>query len=160
MLNQIILIMKNLKSNNSGFILSFLLISVSIFSAGKQSETVANDRISLEVRQQPPEKWNYIEVDSTRAKWGDWDQPEWLRYFGLDMMDVTGNGYKDIIAGRYFYRNPGGDMTNKWDRVDLGMNVDGMLFVEMDNSNTGNIIATALPDVFWFSACDREGTSW
>ena len=51
--------------------------------------------------------WTYLQIDNSRAKWGDWDPPGWVRYFGLDMQDITGNGYKDIVSGRYFYRNPG-----------------------------------------------------
>lgn len=106
------------------------------------------------------DRWEYIQVDDQRAKWGDWALPEWLRYFGLDMADVTDDGFKDIVAGRYFYRNPGGDMTAQWNRVDLGMNVDGMLFVEVDGHGYGGIIATALPDVFWFKALDKQGDAW
>jgi hypothetical protein len=108
----------------------------------------------------PLDNWTYIQVDNTRAKWGDWDKPNWLRYFGLDMMDITGNGYKDIVAGRYFYRNPGGDMTSRWERIDLGMNVDGMVFVDVDGDGRGDIIATALPDVYWFKPLDKQGKSW
>ncbi|MEX1238220.1 MAG: VCBS repeat-containing protein, partial [Cyclobacteriaceae bacterium] len=106
------------------------------------------------------EHWRYIEVDSQRAKHGDWDEPKWLKYFGLDMMDVTGDKFKDIVAGRYFYRNPAGDMTGKWERMDLGMNVDGMLFIDADGDDFGDIIATSLPDVYWFEAQDGQGSSW
>ncbi|MFC1613856.1 FG-GAP repeat domain-containing protein, partial [Gemmatimonadota bacterium] len=106
------------------------------------------------------EKWTYIEVDSSRGKWGDWDQPEWMKYFGLDMADVTGDGFRDIVSGRYFYRNPGGDMSGKWERVDFGANIDGMLFVNVDGDRLGDIIATALPGVFWLEAEDRQGNSW
>jgi hypothetical protein len=108
----------------------------------------------------PLDRWHYIQADSQRSKWGDWDEPVWMKYFGLDMMDITGDGYKDIVAGRYFYRNPGGDMTNKWERIDLGMNVDGILFIDMDDNDYGDIIATALPDVYWFRAKDAGGNSW
>lgn len=104
--------------------------------------------------------WKYIEVDSQRAKHGDWAEPAWLKYFGLDMMDVTGDNFKDIVAGRYFYRNPGGEMSSNWQRVDLGMNVDGMLFIDADNDDYGDIIATSLPAVYWFEAQDTQGTSW
>lgn len=104
--------------------------------------------------------WKYIEVDSQRAKHGDWDDPKWLKYFGLDMADVTGDNYKDIVAGRYFYRNPGGDMTAAWQRIDLGMNVDGMLFVDAGDDGLGDIIATSLPAVYWFEAQDKQGSSW
>src|SRR5690606_10152676 len=108
----------------------------------------------------PLDQWTYIEVDSQRAKHGDWSGPAWLKYFGLDMMDVTGDNFKDIVAGRYFYRNPGGDMTSPWERVDLGANVDGMLFIDVDGDEFGDIIATSLPDVFWVEAQDRQGSSW
>ncbi len=106
------------------------------------------------------DRWSYIQVDNQRGKWGDWDEPGWMKYFGLDMMDVTGDGNKDIVAGRYFYRNPGENMAEKWTRVDLGMNVDGMLLVDVDEDEYGDIIATALPDVFWFEALDKQGESW
>jgi len=104
--------------------------------------------------------WKYIEVDDQRGKYGDWGDPAWLKYFGLDMMDVTGDDYRDIVAGRYFYLNPGGDMTAQWKRTDLGMNVDGMLLINADNDGFGDIIATALPDVYWFEAQDTKGSSW
>ena len=78
------------------------------------------------------DKWTYIEADSSRQKWGDWAEPDWLRYFGLDFMDLNKDGYKDIIAGRYFYINPGGDMQGQWIRNDLGMNVDGYLYMDID----------------------------
>ncbi|MHC4204676.1 MAG: FG-GAP repeat domain-containing protein [Planctomycetota bacterium] len=104
--------------------------------------------------------WTYIQIDSKRGKWGDWDQPEWLRYFGLDMADVTGDGYKDIVAGRYFYRNPGGDMTGSWQRIIFDINVDAMLVVDVDSDSFCDVIAEALPDVYWLEAEDQQGNSW
>jgi hypothetical protein len=106
------------------------------------------------------DKWTYIEVDKKRGKWGDWDEPKWLKYFGLAMGDVTGDGYQDIVAGRYLYRNPGADMTGKWSRVTFKMNVDGMLFVNVDGDSLIDVIAQALPDVYWLEAQDRQGNSW
>lgn len=106
------------------------------------------------------DKWTYIEVDSQRGKWGDFDEPKYMKYFGLSACDVTGNGYKDIVSGRYFYRNPGRDMSGKWQRVDLGFNVDGMLLVDVDSDRYSDIIAEALPDVYWLEAEDSQGSSW
>ena len=106
------------------------------------------------------DKWTYIQLDDARGKWGDWDKPKWLRYFGLDMADVTGDGFKDIVAGRYFYRNPGGNMTGKWPRIDLGINADGMLFVDVDGDKFGDVIAQALPDVYWLEAKNLQANSW
>jgi FG-GAP-like repeat len=106
------------------------------------------------------DKWRYIQVDNQRGKWGDWDQPSWLKYFGLAMADVTGDGYKDIVAGRYFYRNPGGDMTDPWPRITFDINVDGMLILDVDGDSFADVIAEALPDVYWLEARDRQGNSW
>lgn len=105
-------------------------------------------------------RWQYIEVDSIRQKWGDWSEPSWLRYFGLDMKDINNDGYKDIIAGRYFYLNPGGNMEGKWTRSDLGMNADGYLFVDVDGDEYADVIAEALPEVYWFEADNMQGTTW
>lgn len=131
----------------------FFLITLCIACNPNNKGQIQHSRIPLD-------RWEYIQVDNQRGKWGDWAEPGWLKYFGLDMRDVTGDGYKDIVAGRYFYRNPGGDMTGKWNREDLGMNVDGMLLVDVDEDEYGDIIATALPDVFWFEAEDKQGESW
>ena len=117
-------------------------------SAGNRGTKLALDR------------WTYIEVDNSRGKWGDFAQPDWLKYFGLDAADINNDGYLDIVSGRYFYMNPRGNMTAKWERIDLGMNVDGMLFVDVDGDELGDIIATALPDVYWFEAQNKQGTAW
>ena len=105
-------------------------------------------------------KWKYIEADNSRQKWGDWDEPEWLRYFGLDIADLNKDGYNDIVSGRYFYLNPGRDMEGRWIRSDLGMNVDGYLFVDIDGDDYTDVIAEALPDVYWFEADNWTGSSW
>ncbi len=143
---------KEVSLRNNALILLFLT-TVSIACNPDKKEQTKHSAI-------PMDRWHYIQVDNQRGKWGDWDEPGWMKYFGLDMMDVTGDGYKDIVAGRYFYRNPGADMTERWSRVDLGMNVDGMLLVDVDEDEYGDIIATALPNVFWFEAQDKEGESW
>jgi hypothetical protein len=104
--------------------------------------------------------WTYIQIDDKRGKWGDWNEPEWLRYFGLDMADVTGDGYKDIVAGRYIYRNPGGDMMGSWQRITFDINVDAMLVVDVDGDSFSDVIAEALPDVYWLEAKGSRGDSW
>src|SRR5512133_2595844 len=108
----------------------------------------------------PSDRWTYIQVDDKRGKWGDFNDPDWLKYFGLSASDVNGDNYADIISGRYFYRNPGGDMTARWERTDLGTNVDALLFVDVDNDKFADCIATALPDVYWFEALNEDGSEW
>lgn len=104
--------------------------------------------------------WTYIQVDDQKVKWGDYADPEWLRYFGIDMGDINNDGMTDILSGRNVYLNPGGNMTNPWQKIDLGSNVDGILVVDVDGDEYGDIIAQALPGVYWLEATNKEGTSW
>ena len=114
------------------------------------STSVADDRL-------PTDAWTYIEVDSSKAMWGDYDDPEWLRYFGLAAGDLNGDGYLDIVSGRNVYLNPGDGMTGRWEKLDLGRNVDANLVI--DYGGQPAILAEALPDVVMFTASDG-GRDW
>ncbi len=138
-----------MKTRKNGFrLLSIVLAFMVNANALQAADTLGMD------------KWTYIHVDDDRGKWGDFDDPNWLKYFGLWMTDITGDGYRDIVSGRYFYRNPGGDMTGKWQRIDFGLNVDGMVFTDVDDDSFGDVIGTALPAVYWLEAKDRQGSAW
>lgn len=104
--------------------------------------------------------WSYITVDSTRKKLGDFIPPDWLRAFGLALGDVNNDGWGDIVSGREFYRNPGGDMSGAWQRIDLGRPVDASIIVDVDNDEFGDIIAQDLPNVYWYEAMDARGETW
>lgn len=98
----------------------------------------------------PLDRWHHIQVDDARTK----------KFFGLAMADVTGDGFKDVAAGQWFYRNPGGDMTAKWDRVALPEGVDAIAIVDVNGNDRGDIIALKPNEQFWLEAADRQGSTW
>ena len=110
--------------------------------------------------QNPASNWKYVQIDGQKVKWGDFDQPNWLRYFGVDMEDLNNDGLKDILTGRNVYLNPGNGMTSAWKKVDLGSNVDGILTIDVDGDEYGDVIAQALPNVYWLEATNKEATKW
>jgi hypothetical protein len=101
------------------------------------------------------DRWTYIQVDDSREKYSS-D----VRFFGLAMGDLTGDGYGDIVSGKYFYRNPGGDMAGVWPRITFPINVDAMLIVDVDGDDRSDVIGEALPDVYWLEAQDVLGNAW
>jgi len=117
-------------------------------------------RNTLNDSKRPLDRWTYIQIDDKRGKWGDLDEPEWLRYFGLYAGDADRDGFLDLITGRYFYRNPGGDMSGNWERCEFGINVDAVLFTDVDGDNLADCIASAFPDVYWLEAVDKSCTKW
>jgi hypothetical protein len=106
-------------------------------------------------------KWTYIQVDSTRGTWSDFgEKPAFLRYFGLTFGDVNLDGYKDIISGRYWYLNPGGNLSGPWLRYEFPVNLDACLTVDVDNDQFVDIIGESLPNVYWLEQKDKSGTKW
>ncbi|MEM6344997.1 MAG: VCBS repeat-containing protein [Bacteroidota bacterium] len=104
------------------------------------------------------ENWAYSAIDSQKQKWGDWAEPDWLRYFGLDAGDLDGDGDLDIVSGRYLYHNPGTGKVGNWQRTALEENVDGIFSIDVDGDEYADIIAQALPDIYWYEAIDQAGT--
>jgi len=96
------------------------------------------------------DKFTYIQVDDKRDK----------RYFGLAFGDFTGDGYVDIVAGKWFYRNPGGDMTGPWERIDIDNQVDALVAVDMDGDEFGDIIGLRPNEQYWYEAADKNGSQW
>ncbi|MEM7657493.1 MAG: VCBS repeat-containing protein [Bacteroidota bacterium] len=129
--------------------LRYFLLSAFCFSA---SLLLGQTATSME--------WTYFSLDSSKGKWGDWDEPNWLRYFGLDMGDMDRDGDLDVLSGRYLYQNPGGDMSGTWARRELPENVDGIFLMDVDGDAYADVIAQALPKVIWLEAKDQQGNEW
>ena len=96
------------------------------------------------------DQWHYIEVDETRDK----------RCFGLAFGDINRDGYQDIVAGKWFYRNPGGDMTGDWERVDIDEQIDALVIVDADMDEFGDIIGLRPNEQYWYEAIDKQGSRW
>lgn len=83
-------------------------------------------------------------------------------FFGLTFADLDGDGDDDIASGSYVYLNPGSDLTAPWERIELteqvGAVVDVMLATDVDGDDQADLIATALPDVWWLEAEEGAAT--
>ncbi len=96
------------------------------------------------------DKFKYIQIDDSRDK----------RYFGLCFGDFTGDGYQDILSGKWFYCNPGGDMTGKWQRTTVDEHIDAMVAIDVDGDAFGDFIGLRCNEQWWYEAANREGTEW
>ena len=96
------------------------------------------------------DQWHYIQVDDTRDK----------RYFGLAFGDINRDGYQDIVAGKWFYRNPGGDMTGAWMRVDIDDQIDALAVVDVDGDDFSDIIGLRPNEQYWYEAVNKNGSQW
>jgi hypothetical protein len=117
------------------------------------TSTVASSKQSLD-------KWTYIQVDDSRDGYVIPGAQPWWNYFGLDMYDVNRDGYTDIVAGEWYYKNPGGDMSAKWERITFPVEVDAVLALDADGDDFADVIGLRLPQIYWLEANDKEGTSW
>jgi hypothetical protein len=79
---------------------------------------------------------------------------------GLAAADLTGDGLCDLASGRYFYRNPGGDLTGSWPRTTFPEPLDVLLAVDVDGDDRGDLIGRTLDALIWLEARDAAGTGW
>lgn len=110
--------------------------------------------------QLPLDKWHYIQVDDSRDNYVIPGARSWWNYFGLDMFDVNQDGYMDIIAGEWYYPNPGGDMSAAWERIRFPIEVDAVLALDIDDDEFADVIGLRLPQIFWLEANETEGLTW
>jgi len=103
----------------------------------------------------PLDQWTYKNIDNNRERFQGGPP-----YMGLAAEDITGDGFKDIISGKYFYRNPGGNITNNWTRVVLPYDADCSLIVDVDGDQYGDTICMASDELYWMEATNPDGSSW
>lgn len=98
--------------------------------------------------------WTYIAVDKQKTD----------AAFGLAFSDLDGDGRLDIVSGRYWYRNPGGDLTGTWQRHEIHRTSDAMLALDVDGDGRPDVIAQGPAGdgsaVFWHKPLDAAATRW
>lgn len=98
-------------------------------------------------------KWNYSSIDAARPK-------SQKGMMGLVFSDVDQDGFIDVVAGSYLYRNPDGKIWEKWTRTELAKNVDVYFSVDVDGDKFADLVGIADDTVFWIEALDEKATSW
>jgi len=96
--------------------------------------------------------WTYHQVTASHE-----------RTFGLAFGDVNGDGDADIVSGRTWYANPGGDLTGTWTQSPAFPNgAHAMLIVDVDGDAFADVIAQGNrgSEVYWLEATNAAGTSW
>lgn len=105
----------------------------------------------------PLDRWQYVLIDSTRT---GHDIMKNFGWFGMDFTDGNQDGFGDIVAGKWFYLNPGGDMTSKWKRFTVLDEFDNMFLVNVDDDKYTDIIALRCNEQVWIESEDEEYTKW
>lgn len=96
--------------------------------------------------------WTYKQVTDAHAQ-----------TFGLAFGDVDGDTQQDIISGRYWYRNPGGDMLGNWVQNELPSGMEAALVIDVDGDDRLDIIAQKDETniaLYWLEPTNDGGTAW
>ena len=98
----------------------------------------------------PLDDWTYVTIDDSRD----------ARHFGLAMGEGSHDGFLDIASGSWFYINPGGQMTQAWERITFPVAADANLMLDVDGDNLVDIIAQDLPLLYWLEADNEDATAF
>jgi hypothetical protein len=79
---------------------------------------------------------------------------------GLVFSDVDRDGFTDVVAGSYLYRNPGGKLWAKWPRIELHKGVDVYFALDIDGDRLADLVGIARDTVFWLEANDEKAGVW
>jgi len=98
------------------------------------------------------DRWTYKQVT---------DQNQ--QTFGLGFGDVDGDGRQDIVSGRYWYHNPGGDMLGQWAQHEFPAGMHAFMVLDVDGDDQADVMAQKEESglsVYWLEATDASATDW
>lgn len=98
-------------------------------------------------------RWNHGSIDAVRPK-------SQKGMMGLIFTDVDRDGFMDVVAGSFVYRNPSGKLWERWLRTELPENVDIYFAVDIDGDKFSDLVGITGDTVFWIKALDEKATSW
>jgi hypothetical protein len=98
-------------------------------------------------------RWNYGSIDAARPK-------SQQGMMGLVFADVDRDGFTDVVAGSYLYRNPRGKLWEKWPRIELYKGVDVYFALDIDRDRFSDLVGIAGNTVFWLEAADEKASAW
>jgi hypothetical protein len=98
--------------------------------------------------------WTYKQVTSQHE-----------RSFGLDFADIDGDSLTDIVSGRYWYKNPGGDMLGNWAQSQFPSDMHAFRTMNVDDDASADVIAQVSDpssdiQLYWLEATNGDGTAW
>jgi hypothetical protein len=98
-------------------------------------------------------KWNYRALDDDRPK-------SQQGRMGLLSADLDGDGFADVAAGSFVYRNPQGKLWEPWRRTELPKDVDVYFALDVDGDERSDLIGIARDTAYWIEADDEKASSW
>ncbi len=110
------------------------------------------------------DQWTEILVDANRKEFieNDFMKEEYLCTDACDASRhgyrthfMNRDGYKDILSGNYYYRNPGGSLTGNWERFEFLPGVSGLFFTNVNDDDIDDIIAVSGSDVYWYEVVNQ-----
>lgn len=100
---------------------------------------------------QPVELWKNTNTIRTSQNWRrhviDSDMP-WRSVF-VHTADIDGDGLKDIVAGGWWYKNPG-TLSEYWSRREIGMPANNVALVaDFNGDGTPDLLSSTWNDLGW-----------
>lgn len=100
----------------------------------------------------PLDRWTYKQVTTGNEQ-----------TFGLGFGDIDSDNQVDIVSGRFWYHNPGGDLLGDWVQHQFPDEMHVFMALEVDDDDFTDVLAQKDEsglEVYWLEAKDEAGTDW